>query len=114
MDAPVHVRQGHGDGWFAEAVEVDCFAQGNTVYQAKRNFEEGLLSTARLYRKQGDPNTFLKSDSDYLTAARKWMEYEKGEVETVRFTRKARDLISIFGFQFYGLEYRVQKDQEDQ
>ncbi len=93
---------------------MDCFAQGNTVYQAKRNFEEGLLSTARLNRKQGDPNTFLKSDSDYLTAARKWMEYEKGEVETVRFTRKARDLISIFGFQFYGLEYRVQKDQEDQ
>ncbi len=23
----VHVRQGHGDGWFAESVEVDCFAQ---------------------------------------------------------------------------------------
>jgi len=38
-----------GQFWFAQGLEIDYAAQGDTIEQAKRNFENGLESTIDLH-----------------------------------------------------------------
>ena len=40
-----------GQFWVAQGVEIDYFAQGETLEQAQKNFGLGLASTVRLYLK---------------------------------------------------------------
>ena len=36
-----------GNFWFAQGVEIDYFAQGDTVEQVQRNFERGFVATVQ-------------------------------------------------------------------
>lgn len=38
-----------GDHWFAQGLEIDYSAQGNTVEAAQRNFQRGLLLTIQAH-----------------------------------------------------------------
>lgn len=59
-DLHVHIVR-DGDGWFAQGLEIDYGVQGDTVEEAKHNFEIGLEGTIDLHLKmEGDINGFLK------------------------------------------------------
>jgi hypothetical protein len=49
-----------GDGWFAQGLEIDYGVQGDSVEEAKRNFETGLERTIDVHLKvDGDINNLL-------------------------------------------------------
>jgi hypothetical protein len=41
-----------GDAWFAQGLEIDYAAQGDTVEDAKQQFEDGLVATIEEHLKQ--------------------------------------------------------------
>jgi len=46
--------------WFAQGVEIDYGAQGDTIAEAKKNFEHGFFETIDLHLKMyGDLTKFL-------------------------------------------------------
>lgn len=50
-----------GDGWFAQGLEIDYAAQGGSLSQAKREFEDGLEATIHAHlQKNGHINALLK------------------------------------------------------
>jgi hypothetical protein len=40
-----------GDGWFAQGLEIDYAAQGDSLSSAKREFEDGLTATVHAHLK---------------------------------------------------------------
>ena len=51
-----------GDGWFAQALEIDYAAQGDTLPAAKREFEDGLEATVHAHlQKAGDIKALLRT-----------------------------------------------------
>jgi predicted RNase H-like HicB family nuclease len=49
-----------GDGWFAQGIEIDYAVQGDSVEEAKKNFEEGLEGTIDIHLKMdGNINGLL-------------------------------------------------------
>ena len=60
-----------GKFWFAQGLQIDYCAQGNTIEEAKRNFEDGLESTIDLnVRMYGDiRNLLIPAPSEVLQEA---------------------------------------------
>jgi len=49
-----------GNGWFAQGLEIDYAAQGDTLHAAKREFEDGLGATVHAHlQRTGDIKTLL-------------------------------------------------------
>ena len=60
-----------GEAWYAQALELDYAAGGNSIEEAKTNFEEGLIATICEYLKYyGSIEKFLKP-----APPEDWQEY---------------------------------------
>lgn len=70
-----------GKFWFAQGLEVDYGAQGDTIEQAKEHFEQGLAGTVRLHiQKHGHIEKLLRGAS-----AESWKEARTNNANIERF-----------------------------
>lgn len=88
-----------GKFWYAQGLEVDYGAQGDSVEDAKKNFEQGLSGTAFLHvKKYGNIERLLKRASSEV-----WKEARQSNASIVRFMTVAvseidEDLGSVFPY----------------
>jgi hypothetical protein len=102
--------------WFAQALEIDYFAAGKTVEEAKQNFAKGLVATIKEHiNLNGNLETLKKaapqeSWDEYYTASKECLRTSFGlkvELQDIK-----EELPEAIEFPFDRLAYMEQKDPE--
>lgn len=96
-----------GEFWFAQGLEINYGAQGNTIEDAQMNFQTGLLATiCQHLRVHGNIKKLLKFASDEIL-----QEAAQNKALIKRFTQVSfhdiADLSSQQVLPFDGIDYRV-------
>jgi hypothetical protein len=96
-----------GDHWFAQGLEINYGAQGDTVQEAKENFQLGLLATIHQHlRIHGDINRILKfAPSEILKEAAQHKANIKKFAQVSFY--EILDRGSQTAIPFDGIDYRV-------
>ena len=96
-----------GDFWFAQALEIDYGAQGSSIEDAKKHFEEGLAATIHQHLKvHGDIQKLLKfAPNEILREAAAKKSSIKPYLQ-VSF-HKVVDEASRKALPFDGIDYRL-------
>ena len=93
--------------WFAQGLEIDYGAQGDTVEEAQENFQQGLLATISQHlRVHGNiekllkfaPSEILKEAAQYKLSIRRFAQASFHEVLDTESQQK---------IPFTGIDYRV-------
>jgi hypothetical protein len=91
-----------GNGWFAQAFEIDYGVQGKTVEEAKKRFEEGLAATIQhnvdIFQ---SIDNMLHPNQDWYTmkAETEEGEYDYSCVEVFRVSEKLADRFSLIEYE---------------
>jgi hypothetical protein len=91
-----------GNGWFAQAFEIDYGVQGNSPEEVKKRFEQGLAATIQhnldIF---GSINNMLHPNQDWyaLKAQIKGAEYDYSCVEVFRVLPKLADKFSLMYYE---------------
>jgi len=91
-----------GNGWFAQAFEIDYGVQGNTPEQVKKRFEEGLAATIQHNVDIFEGiNNMLHPNQDWYTlkAQTEGREYDYSCVEVFRVSPKLADRFSLIQYE---------------
>jgi hypothetical protein len=95
--------------WFAQGLEINYGAQGDTPEEAKENFQLGLLATIDLHlRVYGDIERLLKFAPRRVLQEAAKHKYAIKQFMQVSFHDIARDEVQK-AIPFTGIEYRVMR-----
>lgn len=95
------------DCWFAQGLEINYGAQGDTIEDAKKNFQRGLLATIRQHLKvhgsierilKFAPSRILKEAADNKASIKQFAHVSLHEI---------LDAAAQKSFPFDGISYRV-------
>jgi hypothetical protein len=102
-----------GEHWFAQGLEINYGAQGDTPVDAQANFQQGLLATIRQHlRMYGDierilkfaPSDILKEAAQHKSAIRQFAQVSFHEILSASESNDVQMAIP-----FDGINYRVLK-----
>jgi hypothetical protein len=92
-----------GDGWFAQGLEIDYGAQGDTIEDAKTQFEHGLEATVEEHlRVNGNIDMLLKVAPDDI-----WNLATKHGVHLKRYTQVTNHHVIRENTNYQGIAYLV-------
>lgn len=104
-----------GGGWFAQGLEIDYASCGDTLDEAKSNFEAGLTATIHEHlRVFGNVRSLLK-----VAPQEAWDEYVKAPPESLKqafTTIQLHDLaaeVDDAAFPFAGIEFISRKQESE-
>ena len=99
-----------GPFWFAQGLEIDYGAQGDSIEDAKKNFEDGLEATIDLHLKiYGNIESILEpAPSGVLIEAARDLELLELYTQVSRHSAKVRQMPS---FPFSGIDYFARKSK---
>ena len=85
------------NSWFAQGLEIDYFAQGETLEDVQDRFQDGLQATVDLHlRMHGHISGVLQAAPQEV-----WTEFYSAKPRTVRHTQVSFHL-PFAGIQYYG------------